>query len=372
MPSTPLKKSRAVTLPLFALFFGLFLVSVIALPPGSWASLQANGNKTSADLRDAAGKRRRPEFVPGQALVRFKKGRAIEGTTYIAVPRPVGLALPKSADAQENQEQVLARIERFEGSDLLDGLRLARVNSQDTLKAIAALRARPDVLYAEPNYILRADATTPNDTRFSQLYGLGKIGAPDAWDSIRGSSDTAQSLYGNPRVVVGVVDQGIDTSHVDLQGNIWTNPTAGGGDISGITGDINGYDFANNTGTVFSGNPSESHATHVAGTIGARGDNNEGVVGVNWQVSLMSLKFLAPTGSDADSIRAFSYAKQMRELWISSGGMKGANIRVLNASYGGGGYSQMTADALTALGQAGILFVASAGNASTDNDVSPH
>ncbi|MEO8435979.1 MAG: S8 family peptidase, partial [Pyrinomonadaceae bacterium] len=372
MPSIPLKKSRAVTLPLVTLFIGLFFVSVIILPSGSRASLQSGASNTSSASRDVSGKRARPDFVPGEALVRFKRGRALQGNIHIAVPNG-GIAPLQRSETEENQEQILMRVERFEGSDLVDGLRIARFASPDTGKAIAALNNRADVIYAEPNYILRADVGS-SDPRFvdGSLYGLTKIGAPDAWDSIRGSSDTVQAFYGSPRVVVGVIDQGIDTSHVDLQGNIWTNPTAGGGDIPGITGDINGYDFHNNTGTVFSGNSSENHATHVAGTIGARGDNGLGVVGVNWQVSLMSLKFLSPTGSDADAIRAFSYAKQMRELWISSGGTKGANIRVLNNSYGGSGYSQITADAISALGQAGILFVAAAGNDGTDNDVFPH
>src|SRR5205085_10658316 len=217
-----------------------------------------------------------------------------------------------------------------------------------------------DVLYAEPNYIVHVD-TTPNDPRFlsNELYGLTKIGAPQAWDTTQG----------NRSVVVGIIDEGIDINHPDLQANIWTNPSPGS--ISGISGDIHGYDFINGSGTV----PAEPHATHVAGTIGAVGNNSIGVAGVNWQVSLMSLRFIndqTGSGSDADALKSYNYAKQMRDLWISSGGTKGANIRALNASYGGGGYSQAAADAINALSQSGILFVAAAGNESTDTDVHPH
>ena len=100
---------------------------------------------------------------------------------------------------------------------------------------------------------------------------------------------------------------------------------------------------------------------HVAGTIGATGNNGIGVVGINWQVSLM--KFLGPDGgSTRDLAKALSYAKMMRDLWVSSGGAKGANVRVLNNSYGGGGFSQAELDAINSLADSNILFVAAAGN----------
>src|SRR6185369_7693367 len=111
----------------------------------------------------------------------------------------------------------------------------------------------------------------------------------------------------------------------------------------------------------------------VAGTIGAVGNNGIGVTGVNWQVSLMSLKFLTGdgAGSSANLLNAFAYAKAMRQLWDSSGGMKGANIRVLNNSYGGERFSQAEQDAIRALSDAGILFVVAAGNESLPNDLFP-
>ena len=144
------------------------------------------------------------------------------------------------------------------------------------------------------------------------------------------------------------------------------------GSIAGITGDLHGYNFVDSTGTI----PAEDHATHVAGTAGAKGNNGIGVVGVNWTVSLMSLRALDPTGGDvSDIINAYAYAKQMRDLWVSTGGTKGANIRVLNNSYGGGGFSQAAFDAVSGLNQSGILFVASAGNTddgNTNNDLTPH
>ena len=283
-------------------------------------------------------------------------------------------------------EEVLVQVERFEGSDLVDGLRMVHTAPDDTLKAVAALSARDDVLYAEPNYILHTDKT-PNDPQFGQLYAMTKIGMPQAWETTKGSSS----------IVVGVVDEGVDVKHPDLQANIWTNPSPGslpgfspkvqlstdnynvaeGGGAATITvtrdpGDLHGFDFIRNTGDI----PAETHGTHVAGTIGAVGNNGVGVVGVNWQVGLMSLRFIDQTtnnGSEADAIKAYNYARQMRQRWLDTSGMEGANVRVLNNSYGGSSFSQASMDAISALNTANILFVAAAGNGNgNNNDVSPH
>ena len=370
------------------LLFTLFL-ALIAFAPRSGAIHPSPRPQTQAVSTE---KRRRPEFVPGDVLVRFKKDQAFEGTTYVTVP---GERLGETLAAPP--ERVVLKVERFEGSNIVDGLRLAHTTLEQTMKAIAALNARDDVLYAEPNYIRQIDApppVTPNDPLFSQLYGLNTthIDAQDAWNLTTGSSS----------IVVGVIDEGIDVNHPDLAANIWTNPgeVPGNGiddDGNGLVDDVNGWDFAHNDNHVFdltggSYPPAsnyqgdvDDHATHVAGTIGAVGNNGIGVVGVNWHVQLMSLKFIKAvvtmvngqpvvvySGNDADALRAYNYAKQMRDLWLSSGGTKGANIRVLNASYGGGGYSQSAFDALNALGQSGILFVGAAGNESSNNDLHHH
>src|SRR5438876_11079524 len=336
--------SRLASKPLvFNCLLLALLASAISFAPRSTATRQTIPGFGQENQAAPGQKRRRPEFVRGEALVRFKQNRAFEGATSLPVPNAdVSIqSLGKSEALAQSLEQVLVNLDRFEGSDIVDGLRLARMAPDDTMKAIAALQARDDVLYAEPNYIVHVDTTTPNDPQFSSLYGLTKIGAPQAWDTTQG----------NRSVVVGIIDEGIDINHPDLQANIWTNPSPGS--ISGISNDFNGYDFRDNTGFI----TPEDHASHVAGTIGAVGNNGEGVVGVNWRVSLMSLRFIndnTGSGSDADALRAFSYAKQMRDLWISSNGAKGANIRVVNASWGGAGYSQAAADAISAMGQSGI------------------
>src|SRR5262245_36259699 len=333
----------------------IILVCLLFLGLASLLGPSGAAIRTSASQEIGNVKRHRAEFVPGQALVRFKPGRAFEGTRQLAVPASSAHVL---APVMAPDEDVLVNVERFEGSNIVEGLRIAKSAPADTLKVIAALNAGDDVLYAEPNYIVQP-TITPNDPQYPNLYAMPLIGAPQAWDITTGSRN----------VVVAVIDEGVDLNHQDLAANIWTNPHPGS--IPGITNDLHGYDFRGNTGTIVA----EPHATHVAGTIGAVGNNSTGVAGVNWQVSLMSLRFISDatgSGTEADAIRAYNYVKQMRDLWSSSGQTQGANIRVVNASYGGGGYSQAAADAINAMGQSGVLFVAAAGNEATDNDVTPH
>ena len=328
---------------LLAVSFVLIVLGISSFPVRSHATVQVPPQTTSTR------KTRRQDFVPGEIIVRYRSesmAKSRIGTTRIT--------------ARNGQLRSL-RVDDFEGSKLIPGLRVARVtDGGDTLSAVAALRLQPDVLYAEPNYIVHA-AITPNDQHFVDggQPNMTTIGAPQAWNTQTGSSS----------IVVGVLDQGIDTNHQDLQANIWTNPAPGavGG---GITGDVHGFNFLDNTGTVFSGQDVESHATHVAGIIGAVGNNNKGVAGVNWSVGLMSLKVLdlQGTGDTAAIIAACTYAKQMRDLWVSSNHTKGANLRVMNASFTGLQFSTPFSQAVQALNDVGILFVAAAGNTGKEAD----
>lgn len=347
-------------------FLVAFLLIFLYLSPTSSAVPQ------SSDLK--SGEKPQPAFVPGEVLVRYRSERIAQRKIQEALATTEG-------------KPVTVQLERFSGSDMIPGLRIAHVEAADTMAAVSALNAQPDVLYAEPNYRWYRTTATPNDPCFptnilpgcqsTDLYGLNKIGAPSAWDTIKGSRDSALAGFGTPRVVVGVIDEGVDITHQDLSANVWTNPgeTANGvdDDGNGFVDDLNGYDFFANIGTITGAN----HGTHVAGTIGARGDNATGVVGVNWQVGLMSLRFIGSGGgSTADAIRATAYAKLMRDRWVNSGGAQGANVRVLNNSWGpdrrlGNGLSPALFDAINSVGQSGILFVCSAGNDAIDNDADP-
>ncbi len=186
-----------------------------------------------------------------------------------------------------------------------------------------------------------------NDPQLSSLWGLTTIDAGDAWNVSTGSKN----------VVVAVIDTGVDYTDPDLAANIWTNPNAG---ADGFQGDVHGYDFVNNDGDPMDDN---SHGTHVAGILGAAGNNSQGGVGVDWSVSIMPLKFLNSQGTGylSDAIRAINYVTMERTQY-------GVNVRVINASWGGSDSSPALQSAIQAANDAGILFVTAAGNNGTNND----
>ena len=203
--------------------------------------------------------------------------------------------------------------------------------------------------YAEPNYRIKP-AAVPNDALYGDLWGMRDIGAESAWDTRTDSSS----------IIVGVIDSGVDYNHPDLVENIWTNPgeIAGDGidnDGNGYIDDVHGYDFLDNDSDPMDLS-SVSHGTHVAGTIGAKGNNDIGVAGVGWNASMMALR--AVPGTFEAVARAVDYATE-----------NGA--RITNNSYGAFGnfgVPQVLSDAVTRAKNAGVLFVAAAGNDSTDLD----
>jgi subtilisin family serine protease len=259
---------------------------------------------------------------------------------------------PAAGAATRSSARAAARADLRESYRVVPGLELLKVRSGRTVEqAIAALRRNPNVLYAEPDYLVRP-AVQPNEPEYYHLWGLHNIRAPAAWDITTGSDS----------VVVAVIDSGIDIDHPDLAQNIWTNPGEVAGnriddDHNGYVDDVHGWDFIGNDN-----DPSDvlGHGTHAAGIIGARGNNSLGVVGVNWRVKLVPLKFISDSGfgSTSNAIRAFQYARQN-------------GIRISNNSWGSPGFSQAMYDAVKSLQAAGHLAVCAAGNETSNNDLTP-
>ncbi len=255
------------------------------------------------------------------------------------------------------------------------GVVLFRSRSKDAATLVRELAARPDVEFAEPNFIIHAIAI-PNDPRFSELWGLrntgqvilGFTGTPGADISAVPAWDISTGSRAN---VVTVVDTGIDYTHPDLAANVWSAPRAFsvtvGGRVINCAAGTHGYNAITKTC-----NPMDDHyhGTHVSGTVGAVGNNALGVVGVNWTASIMGSKFLdaSGTGTTADAIDAIEFAIQAK-LVLGTG----ANVRALSNSWGGGGFSQALLDEINKANANDMLFVAAAGNDYlTNNDVVPH
>ena len=231
-----------------------------------------------------------------------------------------------------------------------------------TEQAIERLRHNPHVQYVEPNYLVHS-FRAPDDPRYPELWGLHNTGQTGG---TAGADIRAEQAWGvttgSRSVVVAVIDSGIDYTHPDLAANIYANTgeIPGNGlddDHNGFVDDIRGWDFANHDNNPFD---DLGHGTHVAGTIGAMGNNAVGVSGVNWTVTLMPVKFLGADGSGsiANATAAVEYATA-------------AGVDIMSNSWGGGGFSQALLDAITAASDAGILFVAAAGNDGSNNDIFP-
>jgi subtilisin family serine protease len=309
------------------------------------------------------------KYVDGELLVKFKSG--VGSAATIQAHRTMGASVMRGFTASG-----------IEYVKLPEGLSV-----QD---AIRQYMSDPDVEYAEPNYIRHIAAVIPNDTYFKNQWALRNRGRY-AYGTRRAdiSAINAWNIsVGNHDVVVAVLDTGIDYTHADLVGNIWTN-TGETSCVDGIDNEGNGFiddcigwDFTtcaefNDNGscamTKLRGNDTMDdygHGTHVAGIIGATGNNGNGVSGVMWTVQLMPIKVLNSygQGQDSDIIAGIDYAVIMKQ--------RGVNIGVINASLGGGGFSQALSDEIQKANDAGILFVAAAGNGSKDgigdnNDLMP-
>ncbi|RYD28614.1 MAG: hypothetical protein EOP87_19435, partial [Verrucomicrobiaceae bacterium] len=215
----------------------------------------------------------------------------------------------------------------------------------------------------------------PDDPHFPKLWGLENTGQAANLSAGTSGVDTrfiqawnlSRTLVSAQDVVVCVADTGVDISHPDLAPNVWTNPgeIPGNGiddDANGYVDDVHGYDFAGNTAAM---TDSGFHGTHVAGTVAATGKNAQGVIGLQFRAKILPMKLSTDGDHMATSaiLAACNYAVAQKQ--------RGVNIVAFNASYGGGSYSTAEFNAIAALGNAGIVLCAAAGNDATNNDAIP-
>jgi len=297
----------------------------------------------------------------------FYNGYEVAANEVLVQFRAVSLVGITKAQSAENIDQTQG----------IGGAGWLRFHSatKDVATLIRELSARADVAYVEPNYVVRAIAV-PNDPRFGELWGmqntgqsiLGNPGTPGADISAVSAWNVSTGSRAN---VVGVIDTGVDYTHPDLAANIWSAPTGFTVNIGGLPivclAGSHGFNAITNVCNPLDDN---NHGSHVSGTIGASGNNGIGVVGVNWTASIMGSKFLgaAGVGLTSHAINAIEFTIQAKAAFAST---SGANVRVLSNSWGGGGFSQAVLDEINRANANDMLFVAAAGNASSDNDATP-
>lgn len=283
----------------------------------------------------------RAQYVPGEVIVKF-----LDSASKATIAAAGGQMIKSTAGGEER----LQRVKLEKGETVED--------------ALERYRHSPAVEYAEPNYIHQLTAI-PNDTQFTSLWGLRNTGqtvngtggtadvdidAPEAWDITTGSSN----------VIIAVIDTGIAYDHPDLASNMWRNPGENpddgiDNDGNGLVDDVFGYDFGSGDSDPMD---SVGHGTHVAGTIGAVGNNSSGVTGVMQRGKLMALK-----ATRADNMLTSEAIARAIRYAVSKG------AHAINASFTRGGEcSRVEYEALSDANAKGVMVLAAAGNDGSDND----
>jgi thermitase len=311
-----------------------------------------------------------------------EKKRVASSVDEIAMSEARGFGRPeilvkfKSGVSQETIDELTARmndrvedrIENAPGWEAIDDL------DNDNVDAlIARYKAIPQVEDAEENYEISIDETSsllpvlPHDPQFGEQWALSNSGqrggkkgadisAPLAWATTTGSEE----------VVVAVLDSGVDYTHEDLAPNMWTRPDSMApyqDNELGTIDDVAGFNAIDNASDPMDEN---GHGTHCAGIIGAEGENDLGIAGVNWKVRIMPLKFMnaGGFGTTKDAIEAINYVIDRKK--------SGVNVRIISASWGGTQRSRALEAVIRKAYENDILFVAAAGNSSVNNDRNPH
>jgi thermitase len=347
-------------LPHVALALILILVAAFAGQLRRWQTQW----KSRVRIIPAEEKRREPinniesaPYEPRQAnvpevMVKFKPGISEEAIERIT---------------QGLHDRVEDEIEAVPGLDAIDDL-----DDVDAETVASEYRKLPEVEYAEAVFEMEADdfapsPVMPSDPQFSAQWALLNDGSRGGTKGADISATYAWTVTtGSDKVVVAVLDSGVDYTHTDLASNIWIRPNnvpAYEDRELGTIQDFHGFNAVDDSADPMDDN---GHGTHCAGIIGAEGGNDIGIAGVNWKVQIMPLKFMNKSGygTTKSAIEAINYVIDRKKA--------GVNVRVISASWGSTQKSRALEDVIRKAGEAGILFVAASGNASTNNDRSPH
>lgn len=303
-------------------------------------------------------------FVPSFSNAFVFENEAVPGEYVVKIKSDIHLSLFSKKTLSHKEKLWIENEFKSHLKDYLPEARLmvlakSPIETRDSV--IQSIKKNPMVEYVEPNYLYRS-LVIPNDSSYSEQWAFKfntqsvlDVGAEAAWDITTGSEN----------VIVGIIDSGIDYNHPDLKQNMWINPIEASGklgvddDNNGFVDDLFGADFTSVSG---GGNPIDNrgHGSHCAGTIGALGNNGYGIAGLNWTIRLMGLKFIGSdgTGSLDSAVRAIDYAIKYK-------------VQILNNSWGSYAASKALEEAIGRAHQAGILFVAAAGNYGIDNNLRP-
>jgi len=269
----------------------------------------------------------------------------------------------------ERNDRVEDRIENADGWEAIDDF-----DNADAATLVKEYQQLPEVEYAEPNYEINLEEATsgplvpilPHDPQFNDQWALANSGQRGGKKGADISATLAWAkTTGTDEVVVAVLDTGVDYNHEDLTENMWRRPEKMAPYHDNELGTIDDQDGFN---AIDGSDPMDDngHGTHCAGIIGAEGENNLGIAGVNWKVQIMPLKFMnaGGSGSTKDAIEAINYVIDRKKA--------GVNVRIISASWGSTQKSRALGEVIRKAYENDILFVAAAGNSSVDNDRNPH
>lgn len=267
-------------------------------------------------------------------------------------------------------DRIEDRIENAEGWEAIDDL-----DNADATETVREYLQLPEVEYAEPNFEIHLEEgpsgplvpVFPRDPQFNDQWALANSGQRGGKEGADISATTAwATTTGSDDIVVAVIDTGVDYNHEDLTRNMWVRPASMApyhDEELGTIDDDSGYNAIDSASDPMDDN---GHGTHCAGIIGAEGENDLGIAGVNWKVKIMPLKFMSAggSGSTKDAIEAINYVISRKKA--------GVNVRIISASWGSTQKSRALGDVIRKAYENDIIFFAAAGNAGTNNDRTPH